>query len=176
MQRFIIHTSGRIFIYSLLLVFIADCSASRILNYREDPEYSNINYLGERYSSKIFLTNGTVIECGYFHVESDSVIFNENDNVTLQKLSLNKVHKIEFKDGLITLISSVWIGLITGLAVGLLSSGIINRGPEGSLGAYYLGLAAMPIGFLFGLVFSGYKTYIFNKPENYTRYFPEQSY
>jgi hypothetical protein len=121
----------------------------------------DINYLGSRHWSKVFLIDSTVFSSSDLIISPDSLIFHDDEADKTMCVKTEEVERIVFLDRTSNLLSSCGIGLGSGfvIALGVLASA------EGYSKLYLIiaGAIAAPIGFFLGTLFTGQKEYIFKE-------------
>ena len=156
----------KIILYTIFVFsFICGCSSTNYVstNNKTDQLYNSVNYLGERYSSKIVLLDKTVIECDYLHLTKDTLLYGD-DELSITKIPLNKVNKVTLKDKTASFFSAFWIGLGTGV-LAMLTASLTNdcKSCHPNLLPLLYGIIAAPIGFIAGYLLSGEREFVFNE-------------
>lgn len=157
----------QIYIPLLSLVLFTNCSSTLMLPGESDyqKKLDDINYLGSRHWSKVFLIDSTVFSSSDLIISSDSLIFHDDEADKTMCVKTDKVQRIVFLDRISNLLSSCGIGLGSGLVTTLVGLAIFYDKKDGysSLNAVIAGVIAIPLGFIAGTMFTGEKEYVFRE-------------
>ena len=147
-----------------MISFVSECSSTNYISStgKADQNYSSINYLGKRNSSKIFLLDKTVIECDYLLVKTDSLFYGEND-LSLTGIPLNEINKVIIRDNAAKFFGAFWAALGTGLATALVTFWATNNSGESGFLPLFTAIITTPLGFITGLMLSGEREFVFNE-------------
>ncbi len=154
-----------ILIILIFASFLTGCSTvSYVGNSNETKkDYTLINNLGEKYYSQITLLNQEVILCEYLHVENDSLYYGDFES-SLTSIPLSNINKVKIKDGNTDYGSGCLVGFGTGLLAYLVAALATNgRFQSPNRFPIFVGILAMPIGFVTGLFIKNDSEFVFNK-------------
>ena len=157
----------QIYIPLLSLVLLTNCSSTLMLPGESDyqKKLDDINYLGSRHWSKVYLIDSTVFSSSDLIISPDSLIFHDDEADKTICVKTNEIERIIILDTTEKIFSSFWIGLGSSIGAFLITSAIHDCGTcHPDLLPLIVGVAALPIGFIAGTMFTGEKEYVFNEP------------
>lgn len=156
----------QIFIPLLSLVLFTNCSSTLMLPGESDyqKKLDDINYLGSRHWSKVYLIDSTVFSSSDLIISPDSLIFHDDEADKTMCAKTSEIERIVILDRTSNLFSSCWIGLGSGVVTTLVGLAIISeKDSNDNYAAILAGVIAIPLGFIAGTMFTGEKEYVFNE-------------
>ena len=132
---------------------------------KSENEIRQLNYLGDRLSSTIQLTNSIEIEAYWLNMRGDKIYFLTNGLDDTSSVSINKVKTVRFYDAYGGCMKGGWLGLGLTLVEGFILWGLSSRSNTGHPGAgialLVVGPATILLSTFYGIFFMGQREFNF---------------